>query len=49
MWDPVTNEFGSFDWRGLAYTYFKPDPDVHPYETNEEYWASQPGDDPRDC
>jgi hypothetical protein len=45
-YDPSTNEFGSFNADGTTKTYFAPDPAVHGFATNWDYWLSQAGDEP---
>jgi len=42
-YDPNTNTFGSYNANGTTRTLFKPDPSIHGYETNWDYWLSQPG------
>jgi pyocin large subunit-like protein len=42
-YDPATNTFGSFNPNGTTRTFFKPDPSVHGYPTNLDYWNAQPG------
>lgn len=46
VYDPKTNTFGSFDPDGTAKTLYKPDPAVHKYPTNVDYWNAQPGTSP---
>lgn len=43
MWDPSSNTFGSYHPDGTPITLFKPDPKIHKYATNADYWAAQPG------
>ena len=45
-YDPATNTFGSFHPDGTTKTFFKPDPSVHGYPTNLDYWNAQPGAPP---
>jgi RHS repeat-associated protein len=45
-YDPATNTFGSFNPDGTTKTFFKPDPSVHGYPTNLDYWNAQPGAPP---
>jgi hypothetical protein len=45
-YDPATSEFGSFNASGTTRTYFAPDPAVHGYATNWDYWLSQVGVEP---
>jgi len=45
-YDPATNTFGSFNGDGTTKTFFKPDPSVHGYPTNLDYWNAQPGAPP---
>lgn len=42
-YDPRTNEFGAFNPDGTTRTYFRPDPAGHGFQTNWDYWLSQPG------
>jgi hypothetical protein len=46
VYDPDTNTFGAFNADGTTRTLFKPNPDLHGYETNLEYWDAQIGVDP---
>jgi pyocin large subunit-like protein len=44
-YDPSTNTFGSYDTQSQnVRSYMKPDPAIHGYPTNQEYWESQPGE-----
>ncbi|MDQ6771785.1 MAG: hypothetical protein M3024_02160 [Candidatus Dormibacteraeota bacterium] len=43
VYDPATGEFGSFNPSGTTRTYFIPDPSIHGYPTNWDYWLAQPG------
>lgn len=43
VYDPNTNSFGSFNADGTTKTFFKPDPALHGYPTNWDYWLAQPG------
>jgi hypothetical protein len=43
IYDPATNTFGAFNADGTTKTLFKPDPNVHGYRTNWEYWLVQRG------
>jgi len=45
-YDPTTNEFGAFAPDGRTKTYFAPDPAVHGYGSNRDYWLAQPGFEP---
>ena len=46
VYDPATNTFGSYTSSGATRTFYKPDPAMHPYNTNIEYWIAQPGSSP---
>jgi hypothetical protein len=46
VYDPKTNTFGSFNPDGTIKTFYKPDPNLHPYPTNLDYWNAQPGVSP---
>lgn len=46
IYDPSTNTLGSYNWDGTIATFFKPDPLIHKYPTNWDYWLSQPGTPP---
>jgi pyocin large subunit-like protein len=39
--NPVTNEFGVARADGVIRTYFKPDPAVHGFPTNLDYFKAQ--------
>ncbi len=50
IWDPVTNTFGSYDRFGTPSTFYKVrkrtdhnDDLGHPYQTDQDWWDSQPG------
>jgi hypothetical protein len=43
IYDPATNTFGSYNPNGTTATFFKPDPDLHGYPTNWDYWLAQGG------
>lgn len=45
-YDPRTNTFGAFNPDGTIRTFFKPDPKVHGYPTNLDYWNAQRGVSP---
>jgi pyocin large subunit-like protein len=47
MWEPSTNMFGAYNGDGSTRTFYRPDPAKHGCQSNEAYWASQPGTDPR--
>jgi hypothetical protein len=40
IYDQKTNTFGSYNPDGTTKTFFKPDPAVHGYATNGDYWKS---------
>jgi RHS repeat-associated protein len=45
IYDPVSNTFGSYNTdAGASRTFFKPDPEIHGYSTNMEYFENQEGD-----
>ncbi len=46
VYDPKTNTFGSYTAGGETRTFYKPDPAMHKYNTNLDYWNSQPGTSP---
>lgn len=46
VYDPKTNTFGSFNPDGTIKTFYKPDPALHKYPTNLDYWNAQPGTAP---
>jgi RHS repeat-associated protein len=46
VYDPQTNTFGSYTAGGGTRTFYKPDPAVHGYKTNLDYWNAQPGTSP---
>jgi len=41
LYNPSTNEFAVVASDGTIRTYFKPDPDIHGYQTNLDYYNSQ--------
>jgi pyocin large subunit-like protein len=43
MYEASTNTFGSYTLNGEPITFYRPNPLVHPFETNAEYWRAQPG------
>ncbi len=43
VYDPATNSFGAFNPNGTIRTFCKPDPAVHGYPTNLDYWNAQKG------
>lgn len=43
VYDPSANTFGSYNPSGTARTFFKPDPSIHGYKSNLDYWNAQPG------
>lgn len=43
IWDPVSNIFVAKEKTGHIRTMFKPDPKVHGFSTNEDYFNSQSG------
>lgn len=47
MWDPATDEFGSYRMNGMTRTYYKPHPNEHGLSDNQAYWDKQEGADPR--
>ena len=44
VYDPVTNTFASYTSAGLTKTFYKPNPSVHGFSTNMEYWNNQKGE-----
>jgi hypothetical protein len=46
VYDPKTNTFGSYAADGGTRTFYKPDPAVHKYKSNLDYWNAQPGSSP---
>jgi len=46
VYDPETNTFGSYNANGTTRTFFKPDPTIHGYPTNQDYFDAQPGSAP---
>jgi pyocin large subunit-like protein len=46
VYDPKTNTFGSFNPDGTIKTFYKPDPALHNYPTNLDYWNAQKGTAP---
>lgn len=43
IYDPNTNTFGSYSSSGNTKTFFKPNPTIHGYPSNIDYWNAQPG------
>jgi RHS repeat-associated protein len=43
-YDKATNTFGTYNMDGTTKSFFKPDPAVHGYPTNVDYWNAQKGD-----
>jgi pyocin large subunit-like protein len=43
IYDPATNTFGSYNAAGTTRTFYMPNPLLHGYPTNWDYWLSQPG------
>ncbi|CAB4924327.1 unannotated protein [freshwater metagenome] len=43
VYDPASNTFGSYNADGSIKTFYKPDPAVHGYATNWDYWLAQGG------
>jgi len=46
VYDAKTNTFGSFGPDGAIKTFYKPDPAIHKYRTNIDYWNAQKGTAP---
>ncbi len=46
IYDPESNTFGSYNANGTTRTFYKPDPSMHPYQTNWDYWRAEPGYSP---
>src|SRR5215472_7838690 len=46
VYDPNTNTFGAYNPNGTTRTFYKPDPSIHGYPTNWDYWLAQPGSAP---
>jgi RHS repeat-associated protein len=46
VYDPANNWFGSFNPNGTTRTFFAPEPALHGYPTNLDYWNAQPGVSP---
>ncbi len=46
IYDSATNTFGAFNPSGTTATFFKPNPAIHGYPTNWDYWLAQPGGSP---
>jgi hypothetical protein len=42
VYDEATNTFGAFNPSGTTRTFYKPDPKIHGYQTNLDYWNAQP-------
>lgn len=40
-YDPTTQEFGVLSSTGVIRTYFKPDPAIHGYATNYDYFLAE--------
>lgn len=43
VYDPRTNTFGAYNANGTTRTFYKPDPSVHGYRSNQAYFDAQPG------
>jgi pyocin large subunit-like protein len=43
MYDPATNTFGAYNASGTTRTFYMPDPLLHGYPGNWDYWLAQPG------
>lgn len=43
VYDPRTNTFGAYNANGTTRTFYKPDPRVHGYPTNQAYFDAQAG------
>lgn len=43
IYDSKTNTLGSYNPNGTTRTFFKPNPSIHGYSSNNEYWESLPG------
>jgi RHS repeat-associated protein len=43
IYDPASNTFGSYNADGTTKTYYKPNPEIHGYPSNIDYWNSQRG------
>ena len=41
IFDPKTNKFGAYTKEGIPKTMFKPDPSIHRYKTNIDYFYGQ--------
>jgi pyocin large subunit-like protein len=46
MYDPSTNTFAAYNADGTTRTFYKPDPAVHGFPSNWDYWLSQRGKAP---
>lgn len=46
VYDPKSNTFGSYNPDGTTKTFYKPDPELHKYPTNLDYWDDQRGGAP---
>jgi hypothetical protein len=46
VYDPATNTFGAYNPNGTTRTFLMPNPAVHRYPTNLDYWNAQPGVSP---
>ena len=44
VYDKKTNTFASYNKDGTTRTFYKPDPSIHKYKTNADYWEDQPGE-----
>jgi Pretoxin HINT domain len=43
VYDPASNTFGSYNSSGAIRTFYKPDPALHGFPTNLDYWLSLQG------
>ena len=46
IYDPESNMFGAYNTNGTTRTFYAPDPAVHGFPTNWDYWVSQAGSAP---
>jgi RHS repeat-associated protein len=46
VYDPATNTFGAYNQNGTTRTFYRPDPSLHGYPTNLDYWNAQRGHTP---
>lgn len=46
VYDPKTDTFGAYNPNGTTRTFYKPDPRIHGYPTNQAYFDAQPGTAP---